>query len=153
MMTSLEVALYQPLIPQNTGNIGRLCVGFEANLHLIEPLGFDIDDKKLKRAGLDYWSHLRWERHKNFSSFHDKNQHKKIVCLSKRADTLIYDYKFKSNSLLLLGQETKGVPNNLLSQYNIERIKLPMLGSIRSYNLANAAAMGLLEFYRQCYHC
>ncbi len=156
----LHVALYQPEIPPNTGNIGRLCVGFQLPLLLIDPLGFSLDERARRRAGLDYWERLHYKRFANLAALVEccqaharpterSVQLQRMVCLSKHGLTSIYDWSFRQGDVLLLGNETRGVPQQLTEQYGIERITLPMSQQIRSYNLANAAAMVLVEAYRQ----
>jgi len=147
----IEVALYRPLIPQNTGNIGRLCVGFKTSLSLIGELGFSLDAKKLKRAGLDYWEHLDWRHYADFDEFYKEKTHsnKRILCLSKWATTDIYHFQFNPNDVLMAGSETTGVPVPLTDRYQILRTSIPIWGNIRSYNVANAIAMALSEATRQ----
>lgn len=144
---SLAVALYQPQIPPNTGNIGRLCVGFGVPLYLIGDLGFSMQDRALKRAGLDYWPHLDVELFQDFDDFWQKkvqnNARCRVFCLSTKGSTLIETISFQKDDILLFGNETSGFPQEKSDHYNIERIKLPMSDEIRSYNLANAAAMSL----------
>ena len=149
---ALEVALYEPLIPGNTGNIGRLCTGFNVRLHLIEPLGFEITDKSVRRAGLDYWPHLIWSKHKDISCFYKDNvtgHDKKIICFTKFAKLELQDMFFPKNSVLLFGKETTGVPKKIIKDYDMISVRIPVIGKIRSYNLANSVAIGLFEAMRQ----
>ena len=146
---SVELALFRPLIPQNTGNIGRLCVGFNVFLNLIGPLGFELNDKKAKRAGLDYWQYLNYKFYANFESFYLSKKDKRIICISKYGKSLLCDFSFNKADVLLMGQETNGVPEDLIKNYDLQRVAIPMEGLIRSYNLANASAMILYECWRQ----
>ena len=154
---ALEVALYEPLVPGNTGNIGRLCTGFRVHLHLIEPLGFEISDRSLKRAGLDYWPHLHWSRHKNFPTFYEKvlrsavpnRKSRQIVCFTKSAPTELQHVRFSADAVLLFGKETTGVPKEIIGAYDMLPVRIPIRGRIRAYNLANSVAMGLFEALRQ----
>lgn len=148
---AIDVALYQPLIPQNTGNIGRLCAGFKAHLHLIEPLGFEITDKNLKRAGLDYWSNLSWSRHKDFDSFYlDIVKGKRpLICFTKFSKRELQHCDIEPEAVLLFGKETTGVPQSLILTYKIDTIRIPIIGEVRAYNLANSVAIGLFESLRQ----
>ena len=150
----MHLCLYQPLIPQNTGNIGRLCVGFNCRLSLIKPLGFSIEDKELKRAGLDYWQHLNVYTFENFEEFYQQGQKshqqkKRIIAVSKYGEEELYKFSFKKDDTLLMGKETTGIPDSLIENYNLQVLRIPMSEQIRSYNLANASAMCLGEFYRQ----
>lgn len=155
---SIEIALYEPLIPGNTGNIGRLCTGLKIHLHLIEPLGFDLDEKKLKRAGLDYWPHLDHSTHKNFPNFYKVltesyiekyKKFRQFVCFTKYAETQLQHFSFEPNALLVFGKETTGVPKTIIKNYDLTPVKIPILGPIRSYNLANSVAIGAFEALRQ----
>lgn len=158
----MHLCLYQPLIPQNTGNIGRLCVGFNCRLSLIKPLGFSIEHKELKRAGLDYWQHLNVHIFENFEEFYQQskemNQQKKqknhqlkkrVIAISKYGEQELYNFSFRKDDILLMGKETTGIPDSLIENYNLQVLRIPMSEQIRSYNLANSSAMCLGEFYRQ----
>ncbi len=147
---NVSVALYEPQIPQNTGNIGRLCVGFDCELYLLGQLGFEITDAKVKRAGLDYWPHLKYELIPQFEQFmKEKVGTKPLVAFSKRATRNLYQHQFEGNTVLLFGKETTGIPEEILEAYRIPILALPMLGPIRSYNLGNSVGMVLSEAYRQ----
>jgi len=150
-LTGIEVVLFQPRIPQNTGNIGRLCVGFGAQLCLIHPLGFSLESRLLKRAGLDYWSFLKYQQYSSFPEFMLSRLHRTAVCISKYGSTTIYDHSFSADTLLVFGNETDGFPEMLTEKYRIQRLNIPMAGNIRSYNLANSAAIVLSEVWRQRY--
>lgn len=144
-----QVALYRPEIPQNTGNIGRLCTGFEVKLNILGEPGFSFDNKYMKRAGLDYWQYLNWQ---HFSDEHRflSDHGDKTVCISKFGTESIYEYPFEPDSVLLFGQETTGVPPELTERYALKRIKIPMAGPVRSFNLANSVAIALSEALRKC---
>ena len=147
----VEIALYEPLIPQNTGNIGRLCVGFESELSLIGNLGFSLAEKEFKRAGLDYWQYLKWHHYLTFEEFYQKkiNAGKRLLCLSKFGEVDIYHFDFQENDIIMGGSETTGVPDSITEDYGILRISIPIKGAIRSYNLANSIAMSLSEANRK----
>ncbi len=151
-MNGIEVALFEPEIPQNTGNIGRLCVGFDVPLSLVGKLGFEITDKRVKRAGLDYWPDLRYHHYASFEEFLNDKKDFEIVAFSKKADTVFYDYAFKPRTILLFGRETKGLPAELIEGRGFPLLRIPILGPIRSHNLANSVAMGLAEVYRKNFH-
>lgn len=148
----MHLCLYQPLIPQNTGNVGRLCVGLNTRLSLIKPLGFNIDDKELKRAGLDYWQHLNYKIFENFNNFTNTFDSKNIIAITKYGKNNIYDFSFQKENIILMGKETTGLPDSLVEKHNLTTIKIPMSPNIRSYNLANSSAICLSEFHRQCLH-
>jgi len=151
-MKDIEVALYEPEIPQNTGNIGRLCVGFDVPLSLVGPLGFEINEKRVRRAGLDYWVNLRYRLFPNPDDFLNEKRDFEIVGFSKTAETAYFDYEFKDKTILLFGPETRGLPPEFLKKHKIPVLKIPMLGPIRSHNLANSVAMALAEIYRKKFH-
>lgn len=147
-----EVALYCPQIPQNTGNIGRLCVGFDTKLHLIQPLGFSLEQKYVQRSALDYWSRLSFQVYGNFQEFYTINhniRNRTIFALSSKAEQTLANTCLPKNSLLLYGSETQGLPLQVFSEGTIVAIRIPMKGSIRCFNLANSVAMGLWESFRQ----
>lgn len=145
-----NIVLVEPEIPNNTGNIGRTCVGTDCTLHLVEPFGFEISDKRLKRAGLDYWPNLKWKTHKNFAllkqSIPDPSR---IFLFSKKASRPYYEEKFKPGDWFIFGKETKGLSDEILSQHAAQLITIPMSGPIRSLNLANAVAISIFEGLRQ----
>ena len=155
-MFDIEVVLYEPLIPQNTGNIGRLCVGFNCKLHLIGKLGFELTDNSLKRAGLDYWQYLKWEYHKQFDEFYKKQNvsNKSVFALTKKnnqqwCSSSIYNVTMTKPVVLIFGKETNGLPFEIIEKYQINLIQIPIVGSIRSYNLANCVAIAVYEASRQ----
>lgn len=142
--------LFEPEIPNNTGNIGRTCIGGNSELHLIGPLGFEITDKKLKRAGLDYWVHLKWYQHKNFEEFLKVvDDPSRLVFFETHTEKSVFDYEFKNGDWLIFGKETTGISQELLKKYPDQIVKFPIYGPIRSLNLANTVAAGLYEAIRQ----
>lgn len=146
----LHVALYQPEIPQNTGNIIRLCANTGARLHLIEPLGFVWDDKRLKRAGLDYHELASIERHPTWKAFEQATAGRRVFAFSSKAERLYTEVQFADEDCLLFGPETRGLPAAIREQIGPERcLKLPMVTPARSLNLANAVAVALYEAWRQ----
>lgn len=151
MPHDLHVVLIEPEIPQNTGTIGRLCLATGATLHLVEPLGFEITDAKLKRAGLDYWEHLKVERHRDAESFMDqipKNAPKAF--LSKKAGKTLFEYEFKPGTWLIFGKETAGLPDWILNAHADETLRIPLYDArVRSLNLSNAVSISLYEAIRQ----
>ena len=144
----LHIVLVEPEIPQNTGNIARTCAATGAVLHLIEPLGFEISDRYLKRAGLDYWQYLDWQVHPNLEDFFAKNKGE-FYFLSTKAKNKYCDVKFEGEVYLFFGKETKGLPESLLRQNEARALRLPMKEKIRSLNLANSVAISVYEVLRQ----
>lgn len=149
-MSLLQVALFEPEIPPNTGNIIRLCANTGAVLHLIHPLGFMPDDKQLKRAGLDYHEWARVYHHQNYSAFLTDVKPKRLFACSTHGRSLYTDVQYQSGDVLLFGPETRGLPKNLLSELDpTQVIRIPMLEQSRSLNLSNAVAIILYEGLRQ----
>jgi tRNA (cytidine/uridine-2'-O-)-methyltransferase len=147
---NFHIVLVEPEIPNNTGNIGRTCIGMQAKLHLVEPLGFEITDSKLKRSGLDYWPHLNWQQHKSLNDWQSAvGDPKRLFYFSTKAQKSIYDIEFQKGDSLVFGKETKGLPESLITANIEQAVKIPMLGPIRSYNLANTVAVALFEASRQ----
>lgn len=148
--TLFNIAMVEPEIPQNTGNIGRTCVGLNASLHLVEPMMFEINDKNLKRAGLDYWPHLTWKVHKDWHSVEKQFKNpKRVFYFSAKADRLYYDVEYQPDDWFVFGKETKGLPDDLLQRNAEQCLLIPILGPVRGYNVATAVAMVLSEAYRQ----
>jgi len=146
----LNIVLVYPQIPNNTGNIGRLCVGCNAKLHLVKPLGFEITDTKLKRAGLDYWKDLDLNIHESFEDLLKTIPNKdRMFLLSARATTSIYKTDFKKGDWLLFGKEAEGLSLEIQENFQENLRTIPFPGSIRSFNLGNAVAMVLGESMRQ----
>lgn len=146
----LHVALFEPEIPPNTGNIIRLCANTGFHLHLIEPLGFDIDDKKLRRAGLDYADMTHVSRHKNYQEMLDTVQPQRVFACTTKATVAHSDAGFQDGDMLLFGPETRGLPMEIIESLpNEQRIRIPMLPESRSMNLSNAVAVIVYESWRQ----
>ncbi len=146
----LDVVLFQPQIPPNTGNIIRLCANSGFRLHLIEPLGFDFDDKKLRRAGLDYHEFTAVKRHKNFDDFIETEQPKRILAITTKTNNYYGDVSFTEGDYLLFGSETAGLPEEVRVQIpDQDKIRIPMLKDSRSMNLSNATAVIIYEAWRQ----
>ncbi len=144
-----NIVLFEPEIPQNTGNIGRLCVGLNAVLHLIEPLGFSLEDKYMKRAGLDYWKHLTFKVHKNYSSFLECEKPERIFFFSKKAKKIYWEEEFRRGDYFVFGKETLGLPEEIVFNPENKSLKIPMLGKTRSLNLSNSVAVVAYEALRQ----
>jgi tRNA (cytidine/uridine-2'-O-)-methyltransferase len=145
-----HIVLVEPEIPNNTGNIGRTCIGCHSDLHLVGKLGFEISDKKLKRAGLDYWVHLDWYHHKSFEDWLEIVPDKsRIHLFTTKTDKPIFKTRLQRGDWLVFGKETKGLSREILDQFPEQLVTLPMYGKIRSLNLANAVTAGLYEGIRQ----
>lgn len=149
-MPSLNIVLVEPEIPQNTGNIARTCAATGARLHIIEPMGFKIDDKKLKRAGLDYWHLLDITYYKDINDFYKKNDGEYFY-FSTKARHIYSDIKYPENTYLFFGKETKGLPEELLHANPERCVRMPMINSshARSLNLSNCVCVGAFEVLRQ----
>ena len=151
MPHNLHVVLLEPQIPSNTGSIGRLCLATNSTLHLTEPLGFEIDDAKLRRAGLDYWKHLQVIRHANAQAFFDSlPQGAPKVFFSTKARPSFFEHRFLPGSYLIFGNETKGIGDALLKTYSDQAYRIPQYDDrVRSLNLSNAASIAVYEAIRQ----
>lgn len=145
----MHIILHQPEIPANTGNIGRTCVATGTALHLIEPLGFRLDEKSIKRAGMDYWEHLDVTRYINFNEFKLKHPGAKIWMATTKAKHVYTDVHFSEDDFIMFGKESAGIPEEILVDYEETCIRIPMLSAIRSLNLSNCAAIVLYEALRQ----
>ena len=146
----LDVVLFQPQIPPNTGNIIRLCANTGFRLHLIEPFGFDLDDKKLRRAGLDYHEFAAIKRHKNYEAFIENEQPKRVLAITTKTTNYYGDVSFEQGDYLLFGSETSGLPEEVRQQIpDQDKIRIPMLKDSRSMNLSNATAVIIFEAWRQ----
>ena len=145
----MHIVLHQPEIPGNTGNIGRTCVATGTSLHLIEPLGFRLDEKSLKRAGMDYWSQLDVHRYMNFQEFKDRNPGAKIWMATTKARRMYTEVSYGPNDYIMFGKESAGIPEEILVENEETCIRIPMLPTIRSLNLSNSAAIILYEALRQ----
>ncbi len=145
----MNIILHQPEIPANTGNIGRTCVATGSTLHLIEPLGFRLNEKEVKRAGMDYWKHLDVRRYINFREFLEKNPGAKIWMATTKARHTYAEVEFGADDYIMFGKESAGIPEEILVDYEDTCIRIPMLKEIRSLNLANSVAIVLYEALRQ----
>ena len=141
------VVLIEPEIPSNTGNIARTCVATGSFLELVEPLGFSISDKALKRAGLDYWPYLKLKTYKSWEAWIQKQQPDKLWMFSVRGQQSLYEANFRPGDKLVFGKETKGLPKKLLKEYR--SLRVPFEGPVRSLNLSNVATLALYEALRQ----
>lgn len=145
----LNVVLFQPEIPANTGNIGRTCVATDTRLHLIEPLGFRLNEKEIKRAGMDYWEHLDVIRYVNFEDFLEKNPNAKIWMATTKAKHVYTDVTYGPDDYIMFGKESAGIPEEILVENEETCIRIPMLPKIRSLNLSNSVSIVLYEALRQ----
>ena len=151
MTPFFNVVLVEPEIPQNTGNIGRTCVGTNAALHLVKPYGFEISDRNLKRAGLDYWPHLQWSEHTDWKSFEATIETpQRVFYFSSYGERNFFSEQFQLGDTFVFGKETKGLPQELLRREASQVLKIPHFGPIRGLNLATAVAIVLYEAVRQC---
>ena len=148
-MNKINIVLHQPEIPQNTGNIARTCAAVGASLHLIRPLGFAIDDRKLKRAGLDYWYALDIHYYDGLNDFFIKNPGAQIYYFSTKAPQKYTDVIYPSPVFLMFGKETAGLPEQLLMENKNRCVRIPMRDGLRSLNLSNSAAIAVYEVLRQ----
>ncbi|MCR4562835.1 MAG: tRNA (cytidine(34)-2'-O)-methyltransferase [Bacilli bacterium] len=148
-MTKIHVVLFEPEIPQNTGNIARTCAATGATLHLIKPLGFSLDDKYMRRAGLDYWDKLDVRLYENLDDFYGKNKDALIYYYSKKAHHLYTEVFYPDNVYLMFGKETKGIPESVLLEHEQYTVRIPMKEGLRSLNLSNTVAIGVYEVLRQ----
>ena len=145
----LNIVLVEPEIPQNCGNIARTCAATGCRLHLIRPLGFDISEKAVRRAGLDYWSKVTVLDYENLEDFFAKNDVKQMWCLSTKAPRCYTEAQFSDNCYLFFGKETKGLPEDFLDGHYESCVRIPMLPDTRSLNLSNAVAITVYEALRQ----
>lgn len=148
MSNKLSVLLFQPQIPPNTGNIIRLCANAGSSLHLIEPLGFPLDDEKLKRSGLDYHEYVKVTTHKNWHSCKNYFKNRRIIVIETDGEINYDKISYRVDDVLLFGSETKGLPREIIDEVPI-RIRIPMANNQRSINLSNAVAIVLFEAWRQ----
>lgn len=148
-MAALNIVLYEPEIPANTGNIGRTCVATGTRLHLIEPLGFRLNDKTVKRAGMDYWEHLDVTRYDDWEDFLERNPKAKIYFATTKAPQVYTDVTFEKDAYIMFGKESAGIPEEILVKYPKQCIRIPMIGETRSLNLSNSVAIVLYEALRQ----
>ncbi len=148
-MARLNIVLVEPEIPQNTGNIARTCAATGARLHLVKPMGFTVDDRKLKRAGLDYWHFLDITYYENLDDFFEKTSGGAYFFFSTKGTHRYSDVTYPDNCYLLFGKETKGLPEELLMKHPQSTLRIPMIDEARSLNLSNSAAIAAYEVLRQ----
>lgn len=145
----MNIILHQPEIPGNTGNIGRTCVATGTPLHLIEPLGFRLDEKSIKRAGMDYWKELDVNRYVNFEEFKERHPGSRIWMATTKAKRTYAEVSYDADDYIMFGKESAGIPEEILVEHEETCIRIPMLPAIRSLNLSNAVAVVLYEALRQ----
>ncbi len=148
-MADINIVLHEPEIPQNTGNIARTCAATGASLHIIKPMGFEIDDKKLKRAGLDYWHLLDITYYEDLDDFYEKNHDGKVFYYTTKAPRKYAEADFSGKVFLMFGKETKGLPEALLEKNPDYCVRIPMRPNLRSLNLSNSVAIAVYEVFRQ----
>ncbi len=145
----MNIILHQPEIPANTGNIGRTCVATGSSLHLIEPLGFRLNEKEIKRAGMDYWERLNLTRYVNFAEFKEKHPQARIWMATTKARHVYSEVAYGPDDFIMFGKESAGIPEEILVDYEATCIRIPMKEEIRSLNLSNAVSIVLYEALRQ----
>ena len=145
----MHIILHQPEIPANTGNIGRTCVATGTRLHLIEPLGFKLNEKALKRAGMDYWNDLDVTTYIDYQDFLEKNPGAKIYMATTKAHKVYTDVEYEPDCYIMFGKESAGIPEEILVQHQEDCVRIPMVGDIRSLNLSNSVSIVLYEALRQ----
>ena len=145
----MNIVLYEPEVPQNTGNIGRTCVATNTKLHLIEPLGFKLNEKAVKRAGLDYWDKLDVTIYDDFEDFLNRNPGAKIYMATTKAQKSYTDVAYEPDCFIMFGKESAGIPEEILVDNEDTCIRIPMWGDIRSLNLSNSVSIVLYEALRQ----
>jgi len=148
---TLNVALIEPLIPPNTGNIARLTAATDSALHLIEPLGFSLDDREMRRAGLDYWDAVDLWVHPHWRAFREAMDRERCFYFTSKAEHPFWSAPFRPNSCLVFGNETDGMPARILEKHPERCYRIPMTSQVRSLNLATAVAIVLYEAIRQCH--
>ena len=148
-MAKLNIVLLEPEIPANTGNIGRTCVATGTRLHLIEPLGFSLSEKALKRAGMDYWKDLDVTTYINFQEFLDKNPGAKIYMATTKGKNVYTEVSYEPDCYIMFGKESAGIPEEILAHNRDRCVRIPMIGETRSLNLSNSVAVVLYEALRQ----
>ncbi len=148
---SLNIVFVEPEIPPNTGNISRTCAATDTKLHLVKPLGFSIDDKQVKRAGLDYWPYLDLEVHENLDAFMAKYGEKRLWLSTTKGESLYTEAEFQDGDFIIFGKETKGLPADFVNEHKDRTVRIPMSENTRarSFNLSNSANIILFEALRQ----
>ena len=145
----LNIVLLEPEIPQNTGNIARTCASSDAVLHMIRPFGFEIDNAKLKRAGMDYWFHLDIRYYDSLDEFWEKNKNCEFYLFTKKAKNCYADIKYGENPYLFFGRESCGLPEELIQKFSDRAVRIPMKQGLRSLNQSNSVAIAVYEYLRQ----
>lgn len=145
----MNIVLFEPEMPANTGNIGRSCVATHTRLHLIEPLGFRLSDKEIKRAGLDYWPHLDVTVYSDYQDFLEKNPDAKIYMATTKAPNVYTDVNYEPDCYIMFGPESRGIPEDILVKNQDTCVRIPMWGETRSLNLSNSVSIILYEALRQ----
>ena len=145
----INIVLLEPEIPANTGNIGRTCVATGTRLHLIEPLGFSLSEKALKRAGMDYWSELDVTTYVNYEDFLARNSEAKLYFATTKGQHIYSDAQYEDNCYIVFGKESAGIPEEILKEHPETCVRIPMIGETRSLNLSNSVAVVLYEALRQ----
>lgn len=148
-MAKLNIVLYEPEIPSNTGNIGRTCVATGTRLHLIEPLGFRLNEKAIKRAGMDYWSDLDVTTYVHYEEFLEKNPGAKIYMATTKSRQTYTEVSYEPDCYIMFGKESAGIPEEILVKHPDTCVRIPMIGETRSLNLSNSVAIVLYEALRQ----
>lgn len=148
-MANLNIVLLEPEIPANTGNIGRTCVATGTKLHLIEPLGFRLNEKAIKRAGMDYWDQLEVYRYDDYNDFLEKNPNAVIYMATTKAKKIYTEVKYEEDCYIMFGKESAGIPEEILLNNQEHCVRIPMIGDIRSLNLSNSVSILLYEALRQ----
>ncbi len=148
-MAALNIVLFEPEIPANTGNIGRTCVATNTRLHLIEPLGFRLNEKAIQRAGMDYWKDLDVTRYVNYQEFLEKNPNAKIYMATTKGQNVYTEVRYEPDCYIMFGKESAGIPEEILAHHKADCIRIPMVGETRSLNLSNSVAIVLYEALRQ----
>ena len=149
MSAHINIVLHEPEIPQNTGNIARTCAATGSALHIIKPMGFTIDDRKLKRAGLDYWPQLDITYYENLDDFYNRNPDARVYYFTTKAPQAYTDIQYPLPVYIMFGKETAGLPENLLKNNLSHCVRIPMRENLRSLNLSNSAAIAVYEILRQ----
>lgn len=145
----MNIVLLEPEIPQNAGNIARTCAVTGSRLHLIKPLGFSVEDKYLKRAGLDYWQYLDITYYENFEDFVTKNPDTRLIMATTKAKKVYTEIEYKKDDYIVFGKESAGIPEEILLDYKETSVRIPMAGELRSLNLSNSVAIMVYEALRQ----
>ena len=148
-MSHIHIILHEPEIPQNTGNIARTCAATGASLHIIKPMGFTIDDKKLKRAGLDYWDKLDVTYYDSFEDFLEKNPGAELYYFTAKGSNCYADIEYPDGAYLVFGKESVGLPDSIVDANPDRCVRIPMLPTLRCHNLSNSVAIAVYEVLRQ----